>query len=97
MQRESFLDDYCDTLVDEKSDFSGAKTATSYTKIKKLELASPPPVAPDNLQTPATHHPNYHNKSNGSIRSGKPVAIDARKKSALLASLKNIDNESYEA
>jgi hypothetical protein len=96
MQRESFLDEYCDTIVDSQSAFSHSKTATTLTKIEKLELASAPSVVTDHLQTPTKNHANHHGKSNGSIRSGKPAAIDLKKKTNLLAALKHIDNDSFE-
>lgn len=101
MRRESFLDEYCDTLVDVKSDFSRSTTAT-LTEIKKLELASQSSVADraidsaDKLQTQATNHSHHYGKSNGSL-GGRPSKLDPKKKTTLLATLKHIDNESFDA
>jgi hypothetical protein len=96
MQRESFLDDYCDTIVDSQSAFSHTKTASTVAKIEKLELASAPSVVTDHLQTPTKNHSDHHGKSNGSIRNGKPITIDPKKKTNLLAALKHIDNDSFD-
>lgn len=93
MRRESFLDEYCDTIVDGKSAFSAATLTNA--KVKKLELASPTSVAntvSTLIPTQATNHTHYHGQSNGGVR--KPV--DPKKKTSLLAALKNIDNDSLE-
>lgn len=95
MRRESFLDEYCDTLVDEKSDFRSRKS-TTFTKVKKLELAQPSSLnnnSTSNGQTKATSNVNHHNKSNGVVP-GKQ--FDATKKNTLLAALKHIDDDSFD-
>lgn len=98
MRRELSLDEYCDTFVDEKSDFR-SRRSTTFTKIKKLELAQPSSFAytgiTGNSQTQATSNAHYHNKSNGSVP-GKQPAIDPKKKNTLLAALKHIDDDSLD-
>lgn len=93
IRRESILDDYCDTLVDEKSAYSSTTTYT-LTKVKELELAGSAAAncgAPNHVQTKTTGNTHYYGKSNGSVVGGKP--IDAKKKNTLLAALKDIDDE----
>lgn len=97
MRRESFLEEYCDTLVDEKSDYRIRKS-TAFTKVNKLELAQPSSVAYNstrNGQTQATGNTNHHSKSNGSV-AGKQSGIDFKKKNTLLAALKHIDDDSFD-
>jgi hypothetical protein len=91
IRRESLLDEYCETLVDGKSAFSNSRaSSTTITPFQKLELAAQPPVVA--YQTQAKDHTHNHGKSNGGVvANGKP--IDPKKKSKLLAALKNIDNE----
>lgn len=89
IKRESFLDDFCETLVDSKSVFS-TRTTTSTIKnpqFKQLELAQPSSFA----GTKATHHTNDYSQSNG-----RKQTFDPKTKNSLLASLKNIDNGSFE-
>lgn len=94
IRRESLLDEYCDTLVDGKSDFSSSRaSSTTITPFQKLELASQPPDV-TNHQTKAKDYAYNHGKSNGSIfGNGKP-SLDPKKKNKLLATLKHIDNDS---
>lgn len=87
LRRESLLDEYCNTFVDEPSAFSGNRTST-LNKVKKLELAS---AATNHLETPSTNH-TYNN---GKSSHRKPV-IDSKKKNTLLAALKHIDDDSFE-
>lgn len=93
IRRESLLDDYCDTLVDEKSAYSSASTST-LTKVKKLELDVPAAAncgATNHVQTKTTGNTNYYGKPNGGVVGGK--SIDPKKKNTLLAALKDIDDE----
>lgn len=100
MRHESLLDEYCDTIVDEKSAFR-SRRSSSVTTVKKLELAQPSSVATNNYsnvisssgQTQATSYTHHHGKSNGSI-GGK--LLDPQKKNTLLATLKHIDNDSFD-
>lgn len=94
IRRESFLDEYCDTLVDEKSAYSSTSTAT-LTEVKKLELAVPAAAncrAPNHVQTKTTGNNNYYGKPNGGVVGGGK-SIDPKKKNKLLAALKDIDDE----
>lgn len=104
MRHESLLDEYCDTIVDEKSAFRN-HGASGITKIKKLELAQPPSVATTqhdinsnsttvNGQAQTPGYPHHHTKSNGSFVGGK--LLDPQKKNTLLATLKHIDNDSFD-
>lgn len=95
LQRESFLDEYCDMFVDEKSAFRGSPS-TTITKIEKLELVATSSVANNHDNRPAnsskaqaTNHTHHHGKSNGK-------SIDSKKKNYLLATLKHIDDDSFE-
>lgn len=94
-KHESFLDEFCDSMSDNKSAFSHSHTATTtLTKIKKLELASPAifsDTASSN-QTKTTHYSHHNGKSNGR---GKPT-LEPKKKAELLATLKHMDNDSSE-
>lgn len=98
MRRESFLEEYCDTFADDKSDFRSRKSTTTLTKVKKLELAQPTTVvynSPKHNQTQATSNGHHHSKSNGAVP-GRQPAIDNKKKSSLLAALKHIDDDSLD-
>lgn len=97
LKHESFLDEFCDSLADQKSVFShNHSVSTALTKIKKLELASPAIVSDttSSFQTKTTHHAHYNGKSNGNVVGGK--TIDTKKKNELLAALKHIDNGSID-
>lgn len=97
MRRETFLDEYCDTIVDGKSAFSAA--TLSNAKVKKLELASPTSVTSTVstlIPTQTTNHTHHYGKSNGSVVNRKSTTIDPKKKTSLLAALKNIDDDSLE-
>lgn len=94
MRRESFLDEYCDTLVDGKSVFSDV-TCTTTTTLKKLEHAPPSSVAPNiskHVPTSTTNYINHHGKSNGNVITRK-TKIDSNTKNTLLATLKHIDDD----
>lgn len=93
IRRESFLDDYCESLVDSKSVFSNG-TATTLKPFKKLELAQPPlfvNCSPSHVTTKTTHHTHHYSQSNG-----RKQTIDSKTKNSLLATLKNMEKESFE-
>lgn len=107
--RESMLDDLCDSLTDTSSYYS-AKTASTFTRVKKLEFnggGSQTPtnnnnsIAYSNSNSYETNDGNNHIKSNGvslfaSANNNINVngRLDDKKKSKLLAALKHIDNGS---
>ncbi|CRL06522.1 CLUMA_CG019526, isoform A [Clunio marinus] len=96
LRRESFLDEYCETLADDKTEISKQSTIT---KIKKLEfIKQPPDNSPSILSSKSTNYVHYHNKTNGNAVSNgtRKQTIDSKKKSSLLAAIKNIDNDSTE-
>lgn len=99
MRRESLLDDLCDSLTDKSSHYSpsvSTTTTATITRIKKLEFIgggsvnnNSAPLA-SNLYSNETHNGNNHaSKSNGCVVNGR---LDEKKKTKLLAALKNIDN-----
>lgn len=97
LRRESYLDKFCEKFADEKSAYSG-KTSNNNPKVSKLEFTSTSAVANNHgsiFQTQATHHADHNGKPNGSV-GRKPAQLDLQKKTSLLATLKNIDNEGLE-
>jgi hypothetical protein len=99
MRRESLLDDLCDSLADKSSHYSPSLSTTTatITRIKKLEFIGGGSVnnnsAPltGNGYSNETHNGNNHAKyANGCVVNGG--RLDEKKKTKLLAALKNIDN-----
>lgn len=96
MRRESLLDDLCDSLADKNSHYSSnLSTTATITRIKKLEFIggggtnhNSSPLT-SNGNSNETHNGNNHSKSNGCVVNGR---LDEKKKTKLLAALKNIDN-----
>lgn len=96
LRRESLLDDLCESIVDKKSAFSNSfTTSTTLTKVKKLELASSPGLfgdSPTHVPKKATNYSHF----NGKPVNGKSNPLDQNTKTELLASLKHIDNGSFD-
>lgn len=91
MHRESILDEYCDTLVDKNSNYSGYSRSTitnATTKVKKLEFGG---GATEGM--PESYKANNYHKSNGHANNCG-AQLDQKKKTKLLAALKHIDNGS---
>lgn len=97
--RESLLDDLCDSLADKNSHFSPNAKAVTYTRIKKLEFIGGGSQNSNNNNTQLsngnsyeTFNNNNHIKSNGGVvANGR---LDEKKKSKLLAAIKQIDHGS---
>lgn len=98
IRRESLLDDLCDSLADKSSHYSPSLSTTTatITRIKKLEFIGGGSPNHNNGNAIAgngysneTHNGNNHFKSNGCVVNGR---LDEKKKTKLLAALKNIDS-----
>jgi len=87
LRRESLLDEFCESLADKRSSFSGPAAPPS-AAFKKLE----PTQQSAAVKASATGNNHNYSKFNGN-GSVKP-AIDPKKKTKLLAALKHIENDS---
>jgi hypothetical protein len=97
MHRESMLDEICDTLVDKDSFYSANSTAV--TRAKYTNLAATVTNGGNRILPEQSYQIVNNNKAaNGHAAGAGAVErkLDPKKKSTLLAVLKNIDNSSIE-